>query len=117
MSNDQEQYPALAVAPNLPFQVPDGTNYWFDPQAVAKNSPDQIDSKWCCSVRGPNGGVIAWAEGDDAEQALKRAYAICEALNTHFEGAQDTARLDWMLDNVGKHAPVCSTREEIDAHR
>ena len=62
-------------------QVPTGDNYWFDPQAVAKNNPDQPDSKWCCSVRGPNGHVIAWAEGDDAEQARARADAISEALN------------------------------------
>ena len=113
----------LAVASGSPLldasnQVPNGTNYWFDTQDVAKNNPDQPDSKWCCSVRGPNCGVIAWAEGDDATQARNRADAICEALNTHFEGTQDTARLDWMLENVGKHyAPMCSTREEIDEHR
>lgn len=117
------QSPALALAAGSPVwssenTVPNGLNYWFDPQAVAANNPDQADSKWCCSVRGPNCGVIAWAEGDDAMQARKRADAICEALNTHFDGVQDTARLDWMLENVGKHyAPVCSTREEIDEHR
>ena len=71
----------------MPNQSPTGDNYWFDPQAVAKNNPDQPDSKWCCSVRGPNGSVIAWAEGDDADLARARADAISEALN-RVRGAQ-----------------------------
>lgn len=103
---------------NTTNQSPNGINYWYDPQAVAKNNAEQPDSKWGCSVRGPNSDVIAWAEGDNATQARSRADAICEALNGDREGVQDTARLDWMLENVGKHyGPVCSSREEIDAHR
>lgn len=57
-------------------------NYWFD-SAVAKFNPDDPESKWTCSVRGPNGGVIAWASGDDPDQTRDRCRAICRALNSH----------------------------------
>lgn len=55
---------------------------WFDP-ACAKLNPDDALSPWVCSLRGGNGGVVAWVEGESQEQVTSRCAAIVKASNGH----------------------------------
>ncbi len=55
---------------------------WFDP-ACAQYDPSDAKSLWCCSLRGGNGGVVAWAEGETPEETRDRCKTICRAVNAH----------------------------------